>query len=570
MAENERKSWAQSQAELNNTTLYPEPNTSNIWGEVMLEGDGVPNTGLIANTLDKVNDYAEFLGDRATWKNPMTWPGFIGGTLLEGITDAPNEYMQGRDVTYGDAALFGIEAFPGAKMATTAAKRGVGHLAMPQDITRRNKAFENPEDIPAWYRGGKLQQLAKMPHRALRDMTARLWDTEADALYRKHGISPSQKEEFLKQIDFASTNPHSVTNNNEIVSQLQYLDTISQKHFPGNTGFFNDVKKYLFPKTIQTQGSDLLESGLPVKNILDSDLPTPVVTNHMTKPMVDKLGLDGKGIRLNTKVWNDASPLRTLMNQSNRGSSPVKGLDYKYHGNRGEYSPAATVLKLWKMMPDDVPVTMDSLVAQAKAYNSKVLDDLVKIGDKVNDVTLNKSGVPRRNAADTAARRAQKERDSYLTWNPLINIDELVRGTTKADGYLSFPSRVTGEDRLLANFDLRLVIKEGSNEGHMFTYDEMKLGAQKTLDKVLNAGTDEFIAVDLTPITKKGVFVSGQSAAKQQRGATLSQTSEALRGVLQGRFNTSSTLGDRAKTAAKTSSLLMGAEGILDYATTDN
>ena len=84
MAENERKSWAQSQAELNNTTLYPEPNTSNIWGEVMIEGDGVPNTGLIANTLDKVNDYAEFLGDRATWKNPMTWPGFIGGTLLEG------------------------------------------------------------------------------------------------------------------------------------------------------------------------------------------------------------------------------------------------------------------------------------------------------------------------------------------------------------------------------------------------------------------------------------------------------------------------------------------------------
>jgi len=572
MEENERKSWAEIQAELNDTTLYPEPNSrnDNIWGEVMIEGDGIPNTGLLSQGLNKVNDYATFLGDRATWGNPMTWPGFVGGTLLEGFTDAPNDYMQGRDVTYGDAALFGIEAFPGAKIATGAAKRAVGHIAMPQDITRRNKAFESPEDVPSWYRGGKLSQVMQMPKRAIRDMTARLWDTEADALYRKHGISPSQKKDFLDQIDFASNNRHSAPNNNELISQMQYIDTISQKHFPGNNGFFNDVKKYLFPKTIGTYGDDLAQSGLPIKNILDSSLPTNVVTNHIAKPMVEKLGLAGKGVKLNTKVWNDISPLRTLIDQSNRAGAPVRGNDYMYHGVKGVYSPAATALKVWKMMPDDMPFTMENMVDQAKRYNSGVMDELVKIGDKVNNLKLNKNGKPRKGAVKTASTKAQAERDSFLTWNPLINVDELIRGTNVSDGYLSFQSRALGEDRLLANFDMRLLVKEGTNDANLFVFDEMKLGLQKQVDNVLNAGTDEFVAVDLIPITKDGAFKSGQSAAKNQRGATMSQTAEALRGNLQERFTTTSTLGDRAKTAAKAAGILMTGEGMLDYVTTDN
>ena len=546
------------------------------WDDVVVEGDGqVSDLPILPGAVKGVNDFSNYLMEQGSWKNPLTWPGVLAGAVGDGITDVPNKLLQGEDVNVADSALFAAEFIPGMGLIGKGAKRIPGHAALPQDITRRNHAYESADDVPSWYRGGKVAQLGKMVGTSLKQPLRRLWDTEADAIYRKHGIADSQKKEFERAFDYMdSGGKRQMANNNEIISNAQYIESIAQKYFPDKPGFSEDMKKLLFPRTVQTTGASMAESALPIRQVLgDIGMASnDDILTHISRPIVGKHKLGDKQVILNSKVWNDRSPLGTITHKASSDAGRVNSMGRKFHGTAGNWNPSASVLEIMRGLPEG-KVTFNDILGAASRNNDKVTAGLIKLEGPLMKGMRLKNGKISKRWKDSYSNKLEKARQRYMAENPYIRTSELYEGMQETDRFLSFDGRILGEDRLLGNYNHRLIVDKDSGDMFLLTYDEMRQGTGSgTLDAMLNAGTPEGISVDVSRIGRKdGRLASEPSAAKQQRGIlSTADTSRAVREEMEQMMGYESTLADRAATAAKAGGVLTGAGNVYGYATEED
>ena len=560
----------------------------------VIEGDGERSDSIWASGIRHANDLAEGFMDRGSWEHPSSYPGFLFGAGLQGLTAPFLHNVNGEDVTVGDVGLAAAEVLPGAIGPT---KRGIsgalGWLARPQNITQRIAKHEIDAGIEPsfgdWYKSYLAPYLraGAMPFRAVGDMVKRLKNSDLDALYRKHKISPSQKEEMLKNIEWAQNNPNSASrmNDNELISQMQYIDVAATKY--GGAAFARDLKKILSPRTVATTGDDISRSGIPIGRIVDSDLPADVVRDHMGQPLVDSFGLGGKKVSLNTHALNETSPIKVMMHNSNKSNAPVKvggspaypakgNSTYFYHGTEGEYNPAATAMMLWKRLPEGTPFSKVAILKEAKAYNRQVKEGLLEIEESIDSlIKYNKDGSISRkgysegkDSLDGAYEKASKLRETYLRMHPFVDVEHLESAAKQSGGYISFPSRVLGEDRLLGHYDLRTIIKEGTDEGYVFISDEMALGLGGKVDRVLGARTPEWIGVDLIPLSKSDGSIHGVTstgAAAGQRGIEgMKETSLRIQEELLKMFDAKATGRDKLITNTKRAAVA-GTGGAIGY-----
>ena len=100
-----------------------------------------------------------------------------------------------------------------------------------------------------------------------------------------------------------------------------------------------------------------------------------------------------------------------------------------------------------------------------------------------------------------------------------MDINTLYDGMEETERFLSFDGRILGQDRLLANLNQRFIIDKETGDMFLLSYDELKQGSGSgTLDKMLNAGTPEGIAMDISQIrrTPKGKLAADTPLAQQQ------------------------------------------------------
>ena len=557
------------------------------WARTLIPGDGEANTGTASTVIGGVNQFGKDLMGAAT-VNPYTWPGWLVGAGLEGLTEAPKKYLAGDDVTVGDAGLFAAEAVPGiwglGKAAVRGIRKGMGHLALPQDITRRRHAYENPiqkgERSGDWYHGTaqKAVHMGKMAARGIWEPVRRLYDVNADALYRKHGISASQRAEFERAFKWEDghydaagnkvKNPRQSTNKNEYISNAQYIESILQKYFPGNTKFTNEMRQMLFPRTVQTNGASMAESALPIKQIFgdvfgqasDNDILT-----HISRPIVGKHNLGDKQVLLNSRPWAERSPVATVTSRTNRRQRVgAPHSEKKYHGANAKFNPSATALDVMRYMPEG-PVNFTQILAAISRNNDDVRSGAIKIEREVADKLYKKDGTPRADFSQKFNAGMEKKLKTHYSDNPLISIEELYEGMQETDRFISFDGRILGEDRLLANYNHRLIIDKDSGEMYMLTFDEMRQGTGfGTIDNILNAGTPEGISVDITPIIrgKKDrwrVHGTESTAAKQVGAGSRDAWAAQIREGMEDMMNYDPTMGDYAKFAAKSAAVHGGA-----------
>jgi hypothetical protein len=427
-----------------------------------------------------------------------------------------------------------------------------------------------------WYtKYGKAPHLAGMGYDAMKDIVKRSWDTEANALFRKHKISPNKQEEFLRyfeQLDnpfikkgnkLPSTQIH-----NEINSEAEYTNAMMEKFFPGNQAFAKDMGNHLMPKKFMTTGDNFAGSGIPMHKVLDTNMTNDALRNHVSAPMVEEFGLKGKDVVLATKPWND-SPLAMLHNLGNRPDRVMSPRgSFMYHGIGGKYNAAATASMLYKKM--EGPFSMDALETAARQHNSESYD-LLLAAEKASGSTNNEilRGI----------------RQRHFRHNPLVNIDELKRSAKVSDGYISFGGRMTGQDRVFANYNTRFVVKDSSDprhvqwsgygrgdgpitpfddDAHLFVYDQMEQGTGfKVVDAALTAGTKKLMGIDSFKVNREVVTgfkpAKTSTEASQASGGLSGRARSALtRAALERKMYYESTFKDRAIQAGQTATVMQG------------
>ncbi len=560
----------------------PKADTPSLWelaNQPIIEGDLEPAEGSWSNLWGPdiargVNQIGQNLMDGGSWTNPLTWPGFLAGASVEALSKPFKDYVDGEDVSGLDASMAAIEAIPGVKLAKMGAQRAIGASAVGAALTKKARSFEDAHPRGDWYRGGQPAHMVGMAWDTIRDAAQRLGDTEAAALFKKHGISPTKAREFkqfFNQLDnpFIKTGKtkKSTATPNEINSEAEYTAAMFEKYFPGNKAFAKDMGNHLLPKTVTTTGADMAVSGIPMAKVIDTPMSNQALAAHVSGPMVKEYGLDGKNVVLATKPWND-SPLERLTTLSNQKNGRVQGPSYKYHGINGKYNPSATALMLYKKM--DGAFTMDSLQAAAKKHNSDSFDALLR---------KEKHALAARNGKPLTGPMMRSLRDRHFAQDPLVNVDELMNSAVISDGYISFGGRVLGQDRMFAHYNTRFVVRDGADprntpwkgygdgngriakegdihgsyddDARLFTYDEMRQGTGvPVIDNTLNAGTDELMGIDVMSVTRgNGTLTTSPSQASGGLGGKT--RAEMTRDAIERKMAYESTLRDRAIHATK-------------------
>jgi hypothetical protein len=618
--------------------MYPEgtvPRTvedwSSMYNQPLIKGDGVRAEGFLPDVARGLDKGGEYLMDKASIWNPLTYPQWLVGGVLDGLLTPVRDYVNGDDVLLGDAGMAAMETSGAGQIAKHAVLKPVRNAtAAGQNITQRTtaaevraakEAGEEVDKSKDWYSGvqSKIARAFSMPSRAIKNFGRRLISPQADALYRRHGISPAQRDEFIANFKHYTDTPGDGMNNNEIISAAQYLRVMADKYFPNKPFLHDELAELLVPRSATVNGTDLAISGIPLRQMLDTDLPVDVVKNHLSIPTATRLGLDGKPVSLNLKVYNEGTGVPNTVSKNaiftpnvttkpGAGTKPmVQKADGTYdppnyktghasttnddfapgqqqlHGSEGRYDPTATAAMLWRSMPDDMPFTMDNLRKSAEIYNRGVRNELDAIDKSVFSRIAqlrikskkNKDGSIRERKStewefkDRALNDAALAKEDFLKNNPIVDIDHLMGSAKVSDGYISFNGRTLGQDRLFAHYDTTFLIKEGSlDNGHMFVSDNMKLGFGKNVDKLVDSPT-EWVGVDLVGMTKAdGKIAAAQStdpsSAFAARG-NKSQTEVAgeIKRVMEERFAVPATTKDKAKTIGKAAAVTAKGAGSL-------
>ena len=541
------------------TVLRTPEEMKEAWNSIAVKGDGVQAEGFWPGLARNLHAGGENLMEGASIWNPLTYPSWLAGASLEALAKPFSDYSKGFDVTAGDATTAVVEAIPGVKLAKLAYTKALGRGALGASLTKKARSFEDMHPRGDWYKGSKLPHMVGMGYDAMKDIVRRAWDTEANALFRKHKISPNKQEEFLRYFEQLD-NPYIKKGNtkpstqiyNEINSEAEYNQAMMEKFFPGNKEFARDMGNHLIPKKFGTTGDNFAGSGIPMSKVLDGNgLTNDALKNHVSAPMVEEFGLKGKDVVLATKPWND-SPLAMLLNHGNRQNARVVSPSgsFMYHGIKGKYNPAATAAMLYKKM--DGPFSMDALEAAARKHNSESYDLLIateKAAGTVEDEILR--GI----------------RLKHFRENPLVNVDHLLDSAKISDGYISFGGRLTGQDRMFANYNTRFVVKDGrghdpakpwDDNAQLYVYDEMEQGTGlKIVDKALTAGTKKLMGIDVFPVLREAGRTR-TTASQASGGLSGKERAELTRAALERMMHYESTFKDRAIQAGQTGAVMEG------------
>lgn len=410
-------------------------------------------------------------------------------------------------------------------------------------VTR--EALPGQEKTAGWYNGakGKLKEVTKMGASALSNPFKRLWSPEADVLWNKYGISDIQKKELKQVIESMDAIPKGqgeysgkFQHRNHIISQLQSNKTLRDKFNIDSPEFYNDMEKLLFPKTVNTKGADLMDSSVPLQQVMPelSELPPQVILDHMSIPMAKQLGVGkSKDLQIQTKVWN-ARPLSDFSRKNTAIDSEMGGKTYKAHRPGGSKpSSAMSAFPLWKYSPE------------GSKFDAKGFEKLLK---KHND-------------------EVKKTGKGYF-----VNPFDLVEDMVDSGDYISFGGRYLGTDKLLATYNNRLIINKNTGEALLFTFDDMHFGAgSRQLDKLVEAGSRDITYVDvqrLSKTTDKNNMpkVEGtNTVAKQQRDMKYADVADELTDRLRVPLYGGATTGDKARFMAKRAAQGATGYGILNY-----
>jgi hypothetical protein len=489
-------------------------------------------SGVASNVGDFVGGISDFSQD-----NMYNIPSMISAGanwLGEQSADVFSRMFAGEEISP-------LETIEALGIGAAGASKGVKALrsqAPGFGITR--EALPGQEKAAGWYNGakGKVKEVSKMGTSAFTNPLKRLWSPEADVLWNKYGISDLQQKELKQVIENMETippgkgdYPKKFQHRNHIISQLQSNKTLRDKFNLDSPEFYNDMEKLLFPKTVNTKGADLMDSSVPLQQVMPelSDLPPQAILDHMSIPMAKQLGVGkSKDLQIQTKVWN-GRPLADFSRKNNAIDPDMGGKTYKAHRPGGKQpSSSISAYPLWKNAPE------------GSKFDAAGFEKLLK---KHND--------------------SVKETGKGYFVNPFDLVEDMV----DSGDYISFGGRYLGTDKLLATYNNRLIINKNTGDAFLFTFDDMHFGAgSRKLDKLIEAGSRDITYVDLQILSKKSNTVSGtDTVAKQQRNMKYAEVADELTERLKVPLYGGATTGDKARFMAKRAAQGATGYGILNY-----
>ena len=510
------------------------------WATTPVEGMNAPDIVQNQSVSNAFGDLSNALGNTSefSFDNMYNLPAMISGGaswLGEQTSDMWSNVFGGEDLSPLDALeTLGLSGIGAGKLLNTARKQTAGF-----GITR--EALPGQAKAEGWYNGakGKIKEVTKMGTSALTNPLKRLWSPEADVLWNKYGISDLQQKELKQVIESMEAIPpgggaysKKFQHRNHIISQLQSNKTLRDKFGVDSPEFYKDMETLLFPRTVNTKGADLMDSSVPLQQVMPelTDLPPQTILDHMSVPMAKQLDVANSGnLQIQTKVWN-ARPVSDF-NRKNVAIDPeMGGKTFKTHRPGGSApSSSMSAYQLWKNAPEGTTFDADGFDKLLKDHNSAV----------------SASG------------------EGYF-----VNPFDLATDVVDSGDYISFGGRYLGTDKLLATYNNRLIVNKNTGEAFLFTFDDMHFGAgSRKLDNIIEAGSKDITYVDLHKLdkTSPGKVDGTETIAKGQRDMKYGDVADELTERLKGPLYGGATTGDKARFMAKRAAQGATGYGILNY-----
>ena len=536
---------------------YVEPeSTWNMWDLATTPVEGMTAPGFVQSKSlsNAFGDLSDALGDTSefAFDNMYNLPAMISGGaswLGEQTAGMWSNLFAGEDLSPLDA----LEALGVSGVGALKAGKAVGNtidsateLASGMGITRGAMPWhteKEAENIVGWYDGilGKTKEMGKMVGSMGMQVAKNLYDPKANVLWNKYGISDLEKRELTRVIsDMQSKGGSRRQHYNHIITQMQSNKTLRDKFGNKMPEFLKDMENVLFPKSVTTKGTDLVDSSVPLNTVLpDTGLPPEVIRDHMSAPMIQKLGMDkASNIQLQTKVW-ESNPLQEI-GWKNTAEMDDGNVYIKQHEQ-----PKMNGLK----NDEDIKLDISKESITTKAGREKILS---KAGRNKLLAQAQKKFIDSQNRFPSSTQSAfylwktspEGSKFDFDGFNELLrsNNTKYLEGSVDGKGiqqgsfmvdpfdlsgemidsgdYISFGGKRLGEDKLLGTYDTRLIINKKTGEGYLFIYDEMQLGSpSKTFDRVVG-GAQEQVYVDFFKLkrTPNNKTSGGKSAATLQRG----------------------------------------------------
>ena len=504
------------------------------WATTPIEGFNAPNIIQNESVSNAFGDFSDAAGRTSdfSFDNMYNLPAMIAGGaswLGEQASDMWSKVFGGEDLSPLDT----LEALGVSGVGAAKGVRGVGNAISNQasglGITRGSMPYDPKNSGKlGWYDGpvGKAKEMGKMVGSLSSQMIKNLYDPKAHTLWNKYGISDVERKELTKVIADMKTNPSKRQHRNHIISQMQSNKTLRDKFGNETPAFIKDFEKVLFPKSLKTNGGDLVDSSVPINTVLpDVPLPPDAIRDHMSAPMVQKLGMEGaNNIQLQTKVW-EGNPIQEMgfkntktmpdgkryikqmeqpqfqgltnrkdikLDLSKKGRSTLAKDAQKKFIKAEHMFPSSTqsAWYLWKTAPEGSKFDLDGFNDLLKYNNTRYM------GPPIEGKGL--------------------QQGRFMV-DPFDLSGEMI----DSGNYISFGGKRLGEDKLLGTYDSRFIIDKRTGDGYLFIYDEMQLGSpSKKLDRAVLGGNQEQVYVDFYKLERgSGNSVSGgESSATLQRG----------------------------------------------------
>jgi hypothetical protein len=500
----------------------------------------------------------------------------------------------------GGAAVKGVNA------SASAVAKTVTDLAPGMGITRGKMPYHTSDDnIIGWYDGilGKTKEMGKMAGSMGAQFAKNLYSPRANVLWNKYGISDLERKELTKVIsDMQSKGGYKSQHYNHIITQMQSNKTLRDKFGKRMPEFLKDMQSVLFPRSVTTKGVDLVDSSVPLHTVLpDLDLPADAIRDHMSAPMVKKLGMEGKdNIQVQTKVW-ESSPLQETVFKNTKkmpdGDTYIKQMEQpQIQGFHIDPDIKIIDRKKKDVMPrfrEDVKLP-DGTKVKGKIKKKKLLtetaDKLTKTQNMFPSSTqsamylwktapdgfkFDQDGINyllRWNNSKYKQRGKKAEGEGLKQGDFMVDPFDLAEEMIDSGDYISFGGKRLGQDKLLGTYDTRFIIDKRTGDAYMFIYDEMQLGSpSKWMDKKYLGGSQEQVYVDFFKLERGSgtkAKKSQQTMAEEQRGIKSSDLANDIGVKLQDIIDNGVTPEDIARfkaRRAKQAATGAAGVGILNY-----
>ncbi len=623
--------------------VAPEP-TWNMWdwateakwtAPEILQSDNISNLfGGLSDVFSHTKDMAwpdessqydtKFFNDLNLWKERILGAPVAGASWLgEDTADIFSRGFGGEELSPLEAAEMATGVVGGAYQGLKGLNSGVKaiantvtDLAPGMGITRGKMPYHTSDDnIIGWYDGilGKTKEMGKMVGSMGSQFAKNLYSPRANVLWNKYGISDLERKELTKVIsDMQSKGGYKSQHYNHIITQMQSNKTLRDKFGKRMPEFLKDMENVLFPKSVTTKGVDLVDSSVPLHTVLpDLDLPPDAIRDHMSAPMVKKLGMEGKdNIQVQTKVW-ESSPLQETVFKNTKkmpdGDTYIKQMEQpqiqgfhidpkikiiqKQKGKDGRVK--RDVMPRFReeiKLPDGTKVkgkikkkkllteTADKLTKTQNMFPSSTQSAMYLWKTAPDGFKFDQDGINyllRWNNSKYKQRGKKAEGEGLKQGDFMVDPFDLAEEMIDSGDFISFGGKRLGQDKLLGTYDTRFIIDKRTGDAYMFIYDEMQLGSpSQWMDKKYLGGSQEQVYVDFFKLERGSgtkAKKSQQTMAEEQRGIKSSDLANDIGVKLQDIIENGVTPEDiarfkarRAKQAAYGATGLAGV-GVLNY-----